>query len=310
MKKRQRKFQAIMLAVLLCFGLTLAANVALAQEATSPPDGAADTKTEDTKIPVPGLFPGELVGKGEAARIVDFRVFIRNFYFFSIGASILVATVMIMIGGMIWVTSAGNTTRVSTARDFITQAIIGVILLLGAYTILQVIRPSYVTLESPLLPELGTFVTCVSKDKICQPSEIKQCTGKDSALKGKPFPTADGKGLRPCCTSPEVQNDRSTKCGEGSVCATIDAQGKCIVGATEAKPLESVEGCPESTTLRKIFAGDSTETPSLKTDALRNMTIRCKQHCGECKFVLTGAIEVTAGDRTLFTKECTCTGLK
>ena len=240
MKKKQRKSKTIILALLLFIGLFFAANVALAGPATPPSDDAASDSAP--KISARGLFPGELVGQDGDVKIVDFRTYIRNFYFFSIGASILVATVMIMIGGVIWVTSSGNQTRVSTAKDFITQSIIGVILLLGAYTILQVIRPSYVSLESPLLPELGTFVTCVSEGGkgFCQPAEIKQCSGPP--LNGKAFPSSDGSGLRPCCTSPKPGTDRSTTCGAGSVCKSLDAAGKCDTGGSTSKADPSALG--------------------------------------------------------------------
>jgi len=96
-----------------------------------------------------GLFPGET----DAARS-DFRLYIRNFYFFSIGAGMLVATVLIMIGGMIWVTSAGNQGRIGKAKEYIVNAIIGVILLLGAFTILQLINPNFVNLAPFEFPDL------------------------------------------------------------------------------------------------------------------------------------------------------------
>lgn len=89
------------------------------------------------------LFPGEKESIG------DYRKFIQNFYRFSIAAGILIATVMIMIGGVIWITSAGDQGRVGKAKVYMTDSIIGVVLLLSAYLILAVINPSLVELKKP-----------------------------------------------------------------------------------------------------------------------------------------------------------------
>lgn len=97
---------------------------------------------------------------GEAESLGDFRTYIRNFYFFSIGAAMLVATILMMVGGVIWLTSAGNQGRIAKAKEFIINPLIGVILLIAAYVILQIINPKLVALDSADLPVIPGAGTC------------------------------------------------------------------------------------------------------------------------------------------------------
>lgn len=111
------------------------------------------------------LFPGEFEGLPQGpGQPADYRRYIQQFYQFSIAASVLIATVLIMIGGMIWVTSAGNQSRITKAKEYISNSIIGVILLMSAYLLLQFINPRLVTLESPGFEQLGVFVPCVTEN--------------------------------------------------------------------------------------------------------------------------------------------------
>lgn len=102
---------------------------------------AASAVHAQTTADVYPLFPGE-------AATGDYRQYITAFYKFSIAAGTLIATILIMIGGMIWVTSAGNPGRIDKAKSYIIDSIIGVILLMSAYTILQVVNPNLVNLKS------------------------------------------------------------------------------------------------------------------------------------------------------------------
>jgi hypothetical protein len=95
------------------------------------------------------IFPKEESGFN------DFRIYITAFYEFAIPASILVGVVMMMIGGIIWVTSAGDQKRISKAKEFIINSIIGVILLAGAFLILGVINPNLVFLSLPVVEKIG-----------------------------------------------------------------------------------------------------------------------------------------------------------
>lgn len=148
---------------------------------------------------------------GEASGRTDFRVYIQNFYRFAISASILIATVLIMIGGIMWVTSAGNPSRIEKAKSYIIDSIIGVVLLMAAYTILQVINPQLVNLTLPSLQKNFTIGACVITEEqgsqYCYDGTINQCL----VLKGR------------------FTQDK--KCAE--ICATRTATGQCLGGGSE-----------------------------------------------------------------------------
>lgn len=153
------------------------------------------------------LFPGERAGAN------DYRVYVQNFYRFSIGAGILIATVLIMVGGIMWTTSAGNPGRIDKAKDYITDSIIGVVLLLGAYTILSLINPNLVNLKLPDFPKIDlAFGAC-----------LYQTTN------------ADGQKGNKCLEVTKMQCQDSLKggftpeivCAKHPECVKLNAQGFC-----------------------------------------------------------------------------------
>lgn len=73
---------------------------------------------------------------------------IKWFYRYAIGIGGIVATVMIMVGGFIWILSGGDAGRVSEAKKIIKNASLGLILLMTAYMILNFINPDLVNLRS------------------------------------------------------------------------------------------------------------------------------------------------------------------
>jgi len=76
-----------------------------------------------------------------------FPIFIANLYKFGIGAVGIAALLMITIGGFYYMTAAGNTARLGTAKTLITDAILGLIVALGAWLLLYVINPDLVKIN-------------------------------------------------------------------------------------------------------------------------------------------------------------------
>lgn len=61
-----------------------------------------------------------------------------------VGIMSLVAVVMVMVGGVMWMTSAGNEDRVDTAKKIMRAAFIGLAILLSAYSITNFITSTLV----------------------------------------------------------------------------------------------------------------------------------------------------------------------
>jgi hypothetical protein len=71
-------------------------------------------------------------------------------YYFILMISGISAFVMIVWGGVVWLTSAGDPSRLSDAKDRIKNAVLGLLLVLASYLILQTINPQFTTLLNPI----------------------------------------------------------------------------------------------------------------------------------------------------------------
>ena len=70
-------------------------------------------------------------------------------YVFIVGISGLAAFVMIVWGGVQWMISQGNPTATGDAKDKIQKALIGLLLVLSSFLILQIINPELTLLKNP-----------------------------------------------------------------------------------------------------------------------------------------------------------------
>ncbi|MBI4433603.1 hypothetical protein HY632_02440 [Candidatus Uhrbacteria bacterium] len=73
--------------------------------------------------------------------------YVGAFYRWLIPVGAVLATVVIMAAGLIWATSGGGG-QIKTAQNYIQNAILGLLLLVGSYTLLQVISPELVRLPA------------------------------------------------------------------------------------------------------------------------------------------------------------------
>jgi len=82
----------------------------------------------------------------------DLNQIIAWFYYFIISIAGIAAFAMLVWGGFEWMTSAGSPARISSAKDRISSALLGLLLILASWLILQVINPELTTLNLPQLP--------------------------------------------------------------------------------------------------------------------------------------------------------------
>jgi len=76
-------------------------------------------------------------------------------YKYGIGLAAVLAVVVIMVGGFIWLMSGGSSTRVSTAKDFVLSALSGLLLALFSFMLLYLINPRLTQMESVLVERLN-----------------------------------------------------------------------------------------------------------------------------------------------------------
>lgn len=247
------------------------------------------------------LFPGENPSG-------DFREYVIAFYNFSISAGILIATVLIMIGGMIWVTSAGNSSRVELAKSYIIDSIIGVILLIGAVVILRLVNPALVDLPTFAPSALGgPLGACVYNDpqgnyQRCQTTSQLYCSGGDfeGILKGT---WTQGKACKDVCPLKEPANNaRPQECespASGDLSNDLLLNSQSCLTSGPSRP--SFCPPPQSGGLEQFFCAGKTKTYDVVATDPEEAGLDCISFCKPCKTSIT-----TSGPNGR-TWTCTCT---
>ena len=135
--------------------------------------------------------------------------FIQNGYLLALGLAGLLAVGSITYGAIEYTLSRGNAAKLSDAWDRIIQALIGILLLVGAGTILTVINPGLLSLELPQLQQVES--TPFSADPI-----------------GSQTTPGDNPSQNPIPTSPTPTNEQA-QAGEVKRCYPASArQLKCV----------------------------------------------------------------------------------
>lgn len=107
-------------------------------------------KTEGIKLNV-------AIGGHES--VSDFGQYISIWYRFIVGSVGILATVMIMWSGFKWLTSRGNTSTISQAKENIWAAIIGLLIAFLSYIILSLINPGLLNIGLPALDKIQAPTT-------------------------------------------------------------------------------------------------------------------------------------------------------
>lgn len=93
---------------------------------------------------IPGVFTkGEKIPikKQDTSFIADM---IKNFYSYGIGIAGILAAIMLMAGGLVWLTSAGSSDKISQAKNLMSGSIVGLALLFSSWIMLRTINPALV----------------------------------------------------------------------------------------------------------------------------------------------------------------------
>ena len=93
---------------------------------------------------VPGTYPPTSGTGGSGA-------FVANFYQFALMIGGVLAFGVVVYGGVKYMASAGNPSGQSDAKEWIEAALLGLLLLVGAYFILSIINPQLLNLNLPSL---------------------------------------------------------------------------------------------------------------------------------------------------------------
>jgi len=89
----------------------------------------------------------------------DIGQYIFAIYNISIGLAAILAVIMIMAGGVLWLLAGGSPERVNNAKSYIFTSLIGLILVLSSYLLLQTLNPRLIELKMPAIDILTKIET-------------------------------------------------------------------------------------------------------------------------------------------------------
>jgi hypothetical protein len=154
-------------------------------------------------------IPGNNVTSGASSP----GAFISNFYQFAIFIAGILAFAVVVYGGIRYTASAGNPSAQSDAKEWIWGALIGLVLLAGAYLVLNVINPQLTNLT---LPTVNNVVT--------------------ANLNGTPNTT-------PTTPTPSNGACQSNSCQAGNTCWATNTNGNVTHTCTAGGPGSSASTC-------------------------------------------------------------------
>lgn len=115
---------------------------------------ATTVESFNPEVPLPGVFEG-----GQDADDTLLSKYIRAIYIYFIWVVGIIATVMVIYGGIRWVGAAGNPGQIKEARDIIDNAVIGMIIGLTSVVLLNIINPKLTQLAIPKLSKVQEALT-------------------------------------------------------------------------------------------------------------------------------------------------------
>jgi len=153
-------------------------------------------------------------GTMESDILAKYVIAIYNYGLAIVG---ILGAIMLMAGGLIWLTSGGNTTKIGQAKELMTGSIIGMIILLGAWMILNTINPNLVSLKGipvTVIAKIANPTPCCNKylgpkekivmtftdkpdESVCE-SDSPECTGNQQCLETEIVDKTTKKNLWGC----------------------------------------------------------------------------------------------------------------
>jgi hypothetical protein len=169
--------------------------------------------------------------------------YIRAIYNYAIGVVGILAAIVLMFGGVLWLTAGGNPNRIENAKAWIGGSLTGLILALLSYLILYTLNPSLVNFQTmqPGTVE-GYEVGCCQTENSCKAVTINE---KEEGCDGDYFPNRvchDGQcvssRLLNCSYAVKTKSACEDKCGdEEAVINTVHSSDDyicCNCGVSDA----------------------------------------------------------------------------
>lgn len=125
---------------------TCCCSVAAKPAPAPPPSTPPKFIIPDLQIKIPGLnlSPIDYTNNGDGSYAVSIPwigQYISGIYNYGIGIAGILAAIILMTGGVLWLISAGDASKITQAKELITGSVIGLIILMTSYLLLYTVNP-------------------------------------------------------------------------------------------------------------------------------------------------------------------------
>jgi hypothetical protein len=160
---------------------------------------------------IPGTSPNASTTPG---------AFVANFYQFALMIGGILAFGVIVYGGVRYMASVGNPSGQSDAKEWIEAALLGLLLLVGAYFVLNIVNPNLTNLALPPIPTVNIA------SQTTTPATTAACGSLDANNRSQSGQCANSSNgsFNYCCVASGVWSCQSTVCGT-TACGSGDAYG-------------------------------------------------------------------------------------
>lgn len=177
----------------------------------------------------------------------DFVAYILSIYKFGIWGIGIAALLMIMIGGFMYITSAGNNASMEKAKGIITDAIIGILMALTAWLLLYIINPELVKIKTISLSGVASTTTQAECEQWCRDAggneswtsecisgcgngtgvatSTASCSNLNSSLNNELSAASSATGVPAALLAAFMQRECSPAMSNSSACSTNNLYG-------------------------------------------------------------------------------------
>ncbi|MFC1613576.1 pilin [Patescibacteria group bacterium] len=140
-----------------------------------------DVTTPKISVPVGDIKTGDEFATMDKSTWLGF--YIAQWFHYVVGGIGIIAVMMAMYGGILWITSGGNAGQIDKAKGKIKNAVLGVFLLLISYTLFNTINPELLNLTLPKMdPMTGKMVCCENLKTKVRTKQLEKCSTEEKDL--------------------------------------------------------------------------------------------------------------------------------
>lgn len=138
------------------------------------------------QVPIPGLDYSKVQSSGSTKAIGEY---VKGIYKYAIGIVGILAAVVLMFGGVLWLTAGGNNEQITSAKAWIGASLTGLVLALSSYMILATINPALVDFRvtgiDTVKPTTENAISCCQWADSCADNYTKEeCESGEFGGKG------------------------------------------------------------------------------------------------------------------------------